>query len=186
MDRLSSIENELKNLILTIDGTTQPSGYQYYNDIDICNIEDEGWIASQNYVLSAGTGINSYPSVNIYLDPNEKITDHSANVYKNVAYMTLIGRVQNDDSYDITTSASNIPQNSKFMINKKMNELLSDIKHLFGVNFSLNGLCDRCKIVSSKRKYTQDNKVYRTGDIIINLEIEYTQSFSNPNLNVCY
>ncbi len=180
MDRLSLIEEELKNVILKIDGTLQPTGYTYYTSVDIVNVEDEGWIDVQNYVTETSpTGLNSYPSINIYLDPREDTYDHTANVYANKDYFRLVGRVQND-------SMNIVPQNSKFDINRKMNELLSDVKFVIAQNNTLNDTVDRCNLVRSERKYTQDNKVYRTGDIIIYLEVKYTQSFSNPDLNVCY
>lgn len=183
MDRLTTVEQEIANSLLTIDGQLQTGGYQYYNNISIVNIEDEGLVATNTYITSGTqtSGFNPYPYVNIYLDPREDVIDLNANVYTNKAYFTLIGKVQNDNETDEA-----IPQNSKFQINKKMNELLSDIKFNFGSNYQLNDTVERCRILNSERKYTLTNSVYRTGDLIVKVEVEYVQSIFNPNNNICY
>ena len=67
-----------------------------------------------------------------------------------------------------------------------MNTLLSDLKAILTEYKNLNCLCDIVMIVKSRRVYNgTKNGALRVGQLIVDIDIKYSQSRLNPNLNVC-
>jgi hypothetical protein len=161
-DRVSEIELELKTILEGIDGSTSTTGYTYYNDVKSVNIDDE--------VIA-----DADPSIVIYQDPEEVILSGVSRAYQNLISITVQCKLALDTEVAYP----------KFAINTKMNEMLSDIKFAISNNYHLNGSCDMCEIISSSRSYTMTSDNYRAGDLLVKMEITYSQSRLNPNLNAC-
>lgn len=162
MDLLTNIEKQLALIMKDIKKTTTlPSGYIYYNTVDITNIEDECVVADRG----------SFPTVSVYQEPNENILSGTQHAYENEVFFKLVGSVSNDNPVDTP----------RFAINKKMNELLADIKAVLSNNNDLNCSCELVEILNSNRKYNNDGDEFRAGDLIVNLRVSYTQSRLNPN-----
>lgn len=160
MDRLSTIEQAFKDVLLTIDqNTVNPSGYVYYNTVTVVNQGDET--------------VGNYPKINIYLDPEEVALSGEQNAYRNTAKFKLICKVIVDDS----------TPNPTFAINQQMNSLLSDIKYVLSANYQLNGECDRADIVKSSRVYDELN--VRLAQLVVYVDVLYSQSRLNPDINAC-
>ncbi len=66
-----------------------------------------------------------------------------------------------------------------------MNKVLSDIKYALSANYHLNDTVDIVKILRSRRTYNTNNDILRTGNIVITISVEYTQSRLNPDLYTC-
>jgi hypothetical protein len=167
IDRLTDIELQMKNVLLEIQSTTTtPNGYTYFNDVTVVNMEDE------SLMLAYG----DYPSINIYLDPEETVLSGEQNAYRSIAKYRLVGRVAVDD----------LTPQPRFAINEKMNTLLSDIKAVLSENFTLNCTCDRADIKRSLRIYNDDTgHNLRVGQLVVGVEVLYSQSRLNPILNAC-
>jgi len=162
LDLLTKIEEQLALIMKDIKTTTTlPSGYIYYNDVTITNIEDE----------CVATSAGNFPTVSVYQKPNENILSGTQHAYENEVFFELVGSVSLDDPVDTP----------RFAINKKMNELLSDIKAVLSNNNSLNCSCELVEVLNSTRKYNNDGDEFRAGDLIVNLRVSYTQSRLNPN-----
>jgi len=166
MDRLTSIELALKDVLLTIDSSvTNTQGYTYYNTVTVVNIDDE-CIADE---------YGSYPTIAIYLSPDEQIESGLQGAYRNTAYFNLKCTVVNDP--DVS--------NPRFQINQKMNEVLSDLKERLSSNYHLNETVDLVTIMSSRRQYLNGGDEFRAGDLIVSLKVQYTQMRLNPDRNTC-
>jgi len=164
MDRLTTIENELVNVLKDIDGSLTDT-YQYLTDVKTVDVIDE--------VLEIDGG--GYPSILVDLDPNEIIGDGESKAYRNTRFFKLTCRVSNED----------VTVNPRQAIKTKMNMLDQDIKYALSSNYHLNDSCDSAYIISSNRIYHNENSILRTGDLIMNIKVVYTQSRLNPSLNVC-
>jgi len=163
MDRITDIELQLKNVLLNIDEETPLPNYTFYNTVTVVNIDDEA--------LALDRG--DYPTIAIYLDPNETVLSGEQRAFRNKLSFKIVGSVSNDEPIDMP----------RFEINQKMNELYSDIKAVLSDNYQLNNSCDRVDIKSSTRKYLNDG--LRAGDIEIIIDVYYSQSRLNPNINAC-
>jgi hypothetical protein len=168
MDLLTEIEVELANVLKLIQSTTTtPGGYTYYNDVTNTNLEDECIMIDRG----------DFPSIAIYQDPDEVVLSGEQAAYKNELKFKLVGSVSLDDIESDTP---------KFDINKKMNELLSDIKQVLSDNYNLNCTCDMVEITRSTRVYNIQADVFRAGDLIVYITVTYMQSRANVNNRCTY
>jgi hypothetical protein len=167
MDRLTQIEANLATQILKIDKTLQPGGYTYYNNVILVNEEDETIAVAED----------AYPVVNIYMDPEEIVLSGVSRAFQNKAKFKLTCKVEND----VDTS------NPKFTINKKMSEIVSDLKQVLSLEqATLGRSVDNVAIKKIIRKYnTGSNDNFRTGDVDVLIEVTYSQSRTNPDINAC-
>jgi len=167
MDRLTNIEEEFKNVLLEIDtATTLASGYRYLNKVTVVNLEDEGLILDEG----------DFPAINIYLDPDEKIINGDQQSYRSIVKFKLVCKVAVDQ----------LEVNPRFAINTKMNTLLSDLKAVLSYKYQLNCTCDRADIKRSMRLYNADtNNNLRVGQLVLEVDVLYSQSRLNPLLNAC-
>lgn len=162
IDPLTNIELEMKNVLLDIVvANPLPSGYVYYNDVTVVNVDDE----------CVATERGDYPTISIYLNPDEKILSGEQHAYFNEVYFNLVCSVSLNDPVDTP----------RFEINKKMNEMLADIKGAFSANHTLNCACATTELLRSRRVYNTNGDEFRAGDIIIDLKVKYMQSRLDPN-----
>jgi len=164
MDRITQIENELTNVLKTIDGSAQAT-YQYLTSVKSVDVEDE--------VLDIAMG--GYPAILVDMNPNEVIGKGESKAYRNTIFFTLTCRVSNTD----------IRVSPKQSIKIEMNKLNQDIKYVLSDNYHLNDSVDMVTIVTTLRQFNKSNDILRTGDLIVNIKVDYTQSRLNPQNNVC-
>ena len=164
MDRLTLIETELSNALLTIREDTPLPEYTYYNTVELTNLEDEC------IILDRG----NYPAISIYQDPDENTQKGLTQSYYNETSFRLECMVSLDDMHYDTPN---------FEINKKMNELLSDIKACLAYNSNLNCSCDSVEIYNSFRRKTTNGDERRVGNLVVRVRVKYYQSTKNPNLS---
>ncbi len=173
MDRITSIETKIKDLLLTIQIPTSasPVDYNNYTSTGTVNIEDE--------VLSLDQNTNN-KMVNyvIYLSDNGEQgleTSLGQNAFTNLIEFRIVGKVHNQGDEG----------NPRFTINQRMNEVVSDFKKLFGEHFDLDGLCLWCKYGRSTREYSDDGNRIMSAWITMYLSVMYSQSIKNPDLPAC-
>lgn len=164
MDRITTIETELKNILLEIQTSSPLSEYTFYNDVNIINIDDEC------VVMDRG----DYPSISIYLNPNEQVISSSQRAYRNKLSFELVCSV----------SLNDVDDTPRFAINQKMSELVSDIKAILFEKYNLNCVCDLVEVGNHRRVYNTRGDIFRAGDVIIPITVTYSQSRINPNLNI--
>ena len=152
----------MKEVLLDIRVDTPLTNYTFYNTVDLVNIDDE--------CVAVERG--QYPTISIYLEPEERILKGQARAYDNEVYFKLVGSVSLDEETDTP----------KFEINTLMNTLLSDIKAVISSNYSLNCSCTVCSITRSRRVYNTNADEFRAGDLIVDLTVRYNQSRNNPNI----
>jgi len=168
-DRISYIEDELKNVLLTIDESTVGS-YTYINEVKSVYFEQEDEVVSITKSTKSG-----YPTILISLQPNEIVLSGEAKAYVNELNYILDCKV----SLDKPTS------NPKQSLKTKMNELAQDIKFCISNNYHINDSCDEAEILYTIRQYNNDGNTLRSGNLKVGLKITYTQSRLNPSINVC-
>lgn len=168
MDRLTTIEQALASTMFEIDGSTLASGYTYYNDVTVVNIDDEALAVNKA----------DFPAISIYMDEDgEENIEGTQDSYENSVGFRIVCGIENELS-DITSDVS--PRRA---INIKMNELLSDIKARLSVDNQLNYTAELVQYIRSEREYSEDGNALRAGDLVVYVEITYEQSRSNPNNN---
>lgn len=163
VDLLTAIELEFKKVMLDIKKTTTTAGgYTYFNTVTVVNIDDE--------CVAKDRG--DFPTISIYLDPNENILSGDQQAFENETFFKLVCSVALDEPVGTP----------RFAINKKMNEMLSDLKAVLSGNTSLNCSCDLVSPLTSNRVYNNDGDMFRAGDLIVRARVNYTQSRNNPLL----
>ena len=167
MDRLTQIEADLASQIIGIDKSTQSSGYVYYNDVTTVNQEDE----------SIPDIEDAYPFINIYMEPEVEVMKGLSRAFQSVAKFKLVCCVENDDEFD----------NARFTINRKMNEIYSDLEYnLSQQNATLGRTVDNIRIGGMQRQYNEgSNDPWRTANAVVIIYVTYSQSRMNPNINAC-
>lgn len=166
MDRITDISEQLAVVMGTIDATAiLPSGYTFYSTVGGVNVDDEAIL----------NGVDSYPIIDI--EPSNETTESgNFKAYRNLLSLKLRCGVAN------TVTRGMSPMRASDI---KMNEILSDVKYALSDNPTLNGTCDIIYITGSEREYNTTSSGNRAGDIIITVDIDYSQSRLNPNLNAC-
>lgn len=168
-NRITDIEEKLKELLESIDGTIQPIGYTYHTKTGTVNIEDE--------VLSlANNTDNKMVNYCIYAS-DETGLDWSIgqNSYMSELVILISARVHNVGDEG----------NPKFAINERMNEVLSDFKHLLYKNNTIGRMVEIAKYTGSRRVYSATNNRITTGDIEIFINLQYSQQGENPDIMAC-
>ena len=66
-----------------------------------------------------------------------------------------------------------------------MNEVLSDFKYLLYNNNTLGGVVNLVSYVDSYREITPTNNRIQTGNININVNVQYSQQGNDPNKIAC-
>ena len=139
----------IKNLLLTIDGTLQTSGYTYYTKTGIVNIVDD--------VLAMNSSTeNNNILYNIYqTDEGEDSED------TDIGFNALLNTL----TYRIECVVSNVGDEiqPRHSIKRRLNEVLSDLKALFGTNETLSGKALSAFYSSSVRKYATNNNRIKSG-----------------------
>ena len=168
MDRITDIEENLATVLYTIQQSyATPTGYIFYSSVGGVNVDDEAIIK----------GTQKFPIVDIEMNEDgETIVEGQQLAYRSEISYTLRCGVSN---------RSKSGKSPRREANKKMNEILSDVKYALSDNPTLNGSCDRVYMIGSTRYYNDGNSSNRAGDLLINIRIEYSQSRLNPSLNAC-
>jgi hypothetical protein len=169
MDRITQIEEGLKAVLEGIDGSTV-GDYTYLSTIKSVYFEQDDEVTSVTKSSS-----NRFPTVTIKQEPGETVNSGESKAYQNEIFYTLCFKVS------LGTPSSNPRQALKV----KMNEVLQDLKFAIYNDYHLNDTCDEAHVLSSSREYYSDGKTLRNGQINVRIRIEYTQSRSNPAINVC-
>lgn len=170
MDRLSSLQDMIATLLLTVDGTVKPTGYQYYTKTGSVDIEDEVLANAKN---TSATDINYL----VELDGNENATSYTygQNAYMNRVVFKITAKCKN-------VNTSNHPKKD---ITYRMNEVLSDLKFLFNENYSLGRIAELAIYIGSTRViHPSDNRI-TSGELIFRLQVDYSQRANNPNIIGC-
>jgi len=163
-DRITVIETALRDMVLKIrNDTPTPKGYVYFNTVTVTNIDDEAIVEEYD----------QYPTISIYLDPDEEILSGQANSYENELNVKFVCSVSNETPIGIP----------KFEINKKMNTVISDLKAVISQDTTLGGVCDIINLIRSQRTYADDGDIMRAGDIEIYANVQYSQSRTRPDLS---
>ena len=161
---ITKIEEELKAQLLTILSTNSlPSGYTYYNDITVVNIEDEA------IILDRG----DYPSINIYLQPRIYPRRSGSDCTEYTLEFVLKCKVAIDDD---------IADTPQFEINSKLNDLLIDIEACIYSDRTINCSADTCDIIDARRVNTTNGDRFREANLEITLEIKYSSLDNNPTI----
>ena len=172
MDRITTIETKLSDLIYTIQApTVATSGiYNYYTTTGQVNIEDEVLALAKN---TDDKRVN----YEIYINEPEYNQEWSIgqNAYTNQIVFRVVGRVHLLGSEG----------NPKFQINQKMNEVVSDFKKLLYDNHTLGGKCNYARYVRSERVYNETNNRIMTAEIVMYISVNYSQSGTNPDIGAC-
>jgi hypothetical protein len=161
---ITTIEKELQRQLLTIrQANTLPSGYTYYNDVTLVNLDDE------SIILDRG----DYPVVNIFLSPVITPYRQGADCTQYTIDVLLKCKVSLEDE------SSDTPQ---YEINKKLNDLLIDIEACIYSDRTLNCSADTCDITSVKRVNTVNGDQMREADLHVSMSIKYISLDNNPNI----
>jgi hypothetical protein len=172
VDRLSTIEKAVIDALKTIAKQTLPSGYKYYTSTGQADTEDMARAESNNATLTM---------VNHLLVADEEIGEETAewdisqNVYTNIAYYEIRSQVY----------GSNTSDTPRRELKTKGNEILSDLRALFGYNHTLSGLVNWVKINSSRLEYSDNGDRIGGATQITKIEIEYSQKLLNPDIPTC-
>lgn len=159
---LITILNNLETQLKKIDGTTQPKGYTYHSVVTTINQEDE----------SVVDDLGSYPYINIYLNDKIKMVKKEQRHITSNAEIKLVIGVAN-------TTESEQPQ---FAINEKVSDIINDvIFNLMEDDATLGRTVFSIDIGDAKIEYTTVNEMYRAANVVMNLNIHYKQSISNPD-----
>lgn len=175
IDRLTTIENAVESLLLSVQGQQANPWYKFYTQTGTVNVED----AALAEGLATELGIDHPVQYLLDIDDDEGETILEAaqgfDTYQNVAKYELIARVENVGK----------PDNPKKDIKKRMNEVVSDIKQLFWENETLDQNAFRVIIEGWKRSYIGNGDQVNTGRVTFILNIEYGQFGSNPDKKAC-
>lgn len=166
MDRLTAIETQLKEVLLTIDGEVDGT-YTYLSEVKSVYSEQD------DEVVTIADG--GYPSIVVTLEPDEVILSGESKAYRSLVNYVLECKVENTDP----------TVNPKQALKVLMNELAQDLKYALSKNYHLNGTCDIVTIRGFTRKYAKKGNVLRTGELMVRISIQYSQSRLNPAINIC-
>jgi hypothetical protein len=182
MDYISKLENELYNTILSIDGTTQSTGYKYYSNTGTVQVYDEVLSLGRNIALSA-TPSNDYKSVNHIVEQQESTGIEGQD------WSTGQWAYTNRVVYVIKSKVHNIGNESDYKnaIRTRMNEVYNDLLFAIGQNYTLNGMAQYIRFLNAYREYEDiTNNRIQTGTIITQWEVIFSQSINNPDVPACY
>ncbi len=178
MNMIDDIELQITNLLQSINLEIVP-GYTYtyktytgtvniYDEtLSIAENKDDVDLPDQEFV------------VNYEIEPydDEVETDFTEGAFA----------LTNENLYRIRCKVHNRgdEESPKNAARKKMNNVLSDLKFLFGNNFALNKKCNWFLYARSKKNYTVDNDLINTGYIDVFYKLNYSQSVLNPDEYAC-
>ena len=169
MSRLNDIETALYSVLKGIDGTMQPTGYQYYTHTGQVNVINNALATDRNF---DSRDINHY----FLLDSEDNITwDLGQNQYENNALYTIRSHIA------LNGSEGNVQESAK----RICNNVQSDIKHALGAHYTLGGECSWVRYLSSIVEYSTNGSVVTSATLVSTIEIRYTQQISNPNIQAC-
>lgn len=178
IDRFSQIELNISNSLSSIDGTIQPTGYQYYSKTGQIQVYDE--------VLSLGRNITTsgsdYKSVNYVVEQDE------GTGVENQDWSTGQYAYTQRTIYNIDARVHNIGNegNARNAIRQRMNEVLCDLLYKFGKDYTLGGQVAYIRFYNSARVYDDvTNNRIMSGILKTKWEIIFTQSFNDPNIPAC-
>ena len=140
-----------------IEGMTQGDGYNY--DWGSVNEPDE---AKQ-----------TFPSAEIALE-SENCLDEAGGVWSQAYEIESIIVVR------VRAQLSNETERPAYEINTALNLALSDLKKLFGTNYSVSGSCDTVMYMGAVRVVDRNNDVFRPAHMDVRFRVKYTQDRQDP------
>lgn len=173
MDRLTTIEDVIASVLHGIDKTEQTNGYTYYTKTGNVSIDDE--VIANAVNRSKGSFADIDYSVEQFGAETNEEWGEGTNVYTNETIYEITAKVKNDSGVILP----------KREIKKKCNEVLSDLKFAFAHNTTLDGNANWIKYSESERRYTTSNDAIRTANLVVYFQLNYGQSFQNPDLVGC-
>ncbi len=181
-NRITNIETEISNTLEGIDGTAQ-STYMYKTNTGTIQVYDEVLSLGRNLVHTT----NDYESVNHQFDQQEDVgvegQDWSTGqkTYSNRMVYVLKSKVHN------VGSESANKQSPKNAIREKMYDCLMDLLYAFGENHQLNGQVSWIRFLGAYPDYDDiTNNRIQSGTLISQWEVQFNQSFSNPDIPSCW
>lgn len=154
-DLLTKIEEAMKNAILSME-----QGLYHFNWLS-CNEED--------------MAKSSFPVANIYLEDETSLDDPdgpSNNMYFQEVLFRIEVLVKLEEEYS----------QPRFAINEQLNLALSDLKRLFGSDYSINGTVDTIMYKDSSREYIQRNDIFLPTKLITHWVVKYEQDRTDPDV----
>jgi len=170
MDRITNIEDKLAELLVSIDKTVQPSGYQYKTLTGTVQVDDQVLSLSNN---TDKTAVN----YTIEADTIDRVTNwtYGQNAYMSTIDYVIVAKVQN-----INTSVSPVRD-----IKARMNEVISDLKYLFYINYLNQNTAEIIQYVSATKDVAPTNNRITTGTVSITISVSYSQQGNNPDRPAC-
>jgi len=164
----TQIEQEIKSVLVDIQENISPLGYQYFsktNSVDIEDVALERAIGrgGVNYMINQSDGEDALS------------TEYGFDSMENSVDYTINARVSSLGSEGFPKQACKLA----------MNEVLSDLKHAFFINPTLNGIVFRAKYSGAKRRYTKSDNRIMTGVLEFKLNVHYAQRGNDPTAFAC-
>lgn len=172
MDRLTNIEDKLGELLLTIDKNIVPisGAYQYKTLTGTVQIDDQALSLAKN---TDKTAVN-------YTIEGDTIDTVTAFTYGQNAYMSTV-------DYKIVAKVQNINTTSNPIrdIKAKMNEVISDLKYLFYMNYLNNNTAEIVLYKSAEKVIHPSNNKITSGTVTVTVSVTYSQQGNNPDRPAC-
>jgi hypothetical protein len=174
VDRLTQIEDTIIDMLKSIDGTLQSTGYTYYTSTGQVEIQDEVIGGMVNRSLGQYDHIDytleqDGPEINVEVD---------SCFFTNSTKYLIRGRVKNKVINDKVGGS-----NPRRAIKIKCNQVLSDLKFLFSQKqgTQLYKMVNNFDYTESTREWYDGGTVDRAADVLVYFDLTYAQSHSNPN-----
>lgn len=154
-DLLTTIEYEM---VKKIEGMTE--GLYHFN-WDSCNQLD---VAKMEF-----------PNAQIYLE-NENCLDSASGSNNQAYFQEVTFRIE------VLARLEEECDNPRFDINVELNKALSDLKRVFGSDYSVNGSVDTIMYTGSNREYIRNNDIFIPAKLITRWNVRYEQDRSDPDV----
>jgi len=182
MDLITNIEeNGIFRALLEIQHslTPTPGEYNPYSSTGEVKIDDqilatETLVTNHNITLPEASYLINYDVEQTEPEIGDEM-DIGQNVYTNVLYYDIIAHVTLKGDEEHSTRKTKI----------RMNEILSDLKWVFGKHYDLYKNCEYIEYVSGGRIENYDDDILNTAKLKTTWKIVYTQSIFNPNIMGC-
>ncbi len=180
MDRITTIESKITNILNTIDGTTQPNGYKFYTNTGTIQVYDETLSNARNTTTPGETGIGVNYQYELQDSTGIEGMDWSTGQKAQTSRMIMVIKAKVHNVGDGTKH----PKNE---IRVAMNECLSDIQYAFWNNYTLSGQVQSISFMNSFRTYDDiSNNRIQSGTLTSLWSITFQQDFSNPDIPACW
>lgn len=186
MSRLEGIKEQIRAILLTIDGTDQGT-YTYTSNTGTVDIMDEALSLVRNHYAPN----DSYDSVNHMVDEDDTSgisaldVEFGQDAISNSVVFKITSRCHNTSPTTSTTSTVN----PRIEIDEVMNGVIDDLLYAFYKDWEsrcLNGLAVSIVFVGAHKEYVDiTNNRIQSGNLITRWEVKYSQSISNPAIPAC-